>query len=115
PAASMRQLKRASETHGAGHILRAGPAIELLIAPCDLRSEPDAGPRVENAHALRTVHLVSRHRDEVGRDFPRPDRKLPHALHSVGVEHDPTLAGQRADRFDRLDGPDLVVRVLDAD
>jgi len=60
------------------------------------------------------VELVARDREEIDAELVDLRRDLADRLGGVGVEQDAALAGDGAHGLNRLDRPDLVVRVHDA-
>src|SRR3990170_4207803 len=94
--------------------LCAGSPSGLMARAVDKRLEADAAADVQGAHALRRVELVARDRQEVDAELVDPGHDLADRLCGVGVEQDAAFAGDRAHSLDRLDRPDLVVRVDDA-
>src|SRR5215510_8576517 len=87
------------------------------MAAVHLRRDAHAPASVQNPDAFRPINLVSGERQEVDAEFLHVNRNLADRLYGVGVQIEMLLPGlaalldQRADLFERLDRPDLVVGV----
>ena len=89
-----------------------------MAAAVDNRRQAHArplGPHVQRAHALGSVKLVPRHREQVDTVAFDVDRNLAYRLHRVAVKDDPAFLGDAPDLADRMNRPDLVVGVHDRD
>src|SRR5438105_2874885 len=87
----------------------------FVLGSVDQRLERCPGPDVERADSFRGVQLVAGQREQVDPQFVdgRPD--FADRLRGIGVHRDPALSRERRDLLDRLERPDLVVGVHDAD
>jgi hypothetical protein len=92
---------------------RAGAQPALLPATVQQRHEADARlePDAERADTLRTVHFVSRQREQVDAVALDIERQLASALGSVDVEQHAAGTAQPSDGADVLHDADLVVDV----
>ena len=106
-----RDLQGQAEAHDPGDVLGAGAPPFLLPTPGLDRGDPGAAADVQGTDALRPVELVRVHRQQVDGDLSNVDVERSNALHRVAVEAHAALAAHRADRGDRLERADLVVRV----
>ena len=104
------------ERHGPGDVLRAGPAVALLLAPVLLGEDVRPVAHVQHADALRAFELVRGDRDEVRPERTNVDLDVGRGLDRVDVEQDAAMAAHLlGDLGDRLDGADLVVGEHDRD
>jgi hypothetical protein len=93
------------------HVLGAGAAAPLLLAPGHRWQEANPAPNPDRPDPLWSIELVRRDREHVDAEGLHVHRNLPRRLHGVGVDKGASRTGDLGDLGNRLHGSDLVVRV----
>ena len=82
------QLVGGRQADGAGHVLRAGPAVALLGAALLLGEDVRPVADVQRADALRALELVGAERDQVGAERLDVEVDVRRGLDGIDVEDD---------------------------
>ena len=93
------QFSRFAQADDTGNVLRPGAALTLVRAAKEERLDPRSPSNIQDARALRRVHLVSRDAQQIAADGLDVDIDLAGRLHRVGMEPDVGLLRDAADLF----------------
>src|ERR1043166_8665428 len=110
-----RNLASLAEPNGKHCALRSGAAAALVASAMDERFDRSSDLDEKRPHALRRADLVTGDRQEIDAEIVDLGRNLPDGLRGIGMKEDATVVSDARARRDRLNGPDLVVGVHDAD
>jgi len=104
-----RDARSLAEARNARHVQRARPDAALVAAAFDHRAQRQFASHVERAAALRAVHLVRGHRQQIDAEIVDVDRHLPGGLRGVGVHERAGGMRERRQFANRLQRADFVV------
>src|SRR5918993_143587 len=114
-APSVCSLQGQTEPDDAWHVFRS-PAPTLLLATTSLLKVERRSPAyVKHAHALRSIELVSRQREQIDAERIDVEGQRARSLHRIGMQRNTAVPGNRGNVLDRLNRTRLIVRVHDGD
>ena len=104
-----------SEPRRKHRALRAGAPPAFMSGAVNQGLERRSGTDIEGPHALRSIELVTGHREQVDSQLVDAGRYLADRLRGIRMEKNAVVARDPGARLDRLNRADLVIRVHDAD
>ncbi len=109
-----RRGERRGHAGDAGGVLHAGAPLALAVVAARVGGDAHPPAHVERADARRPAELVAGQREQIDPQGLHVDGEPAHRLTRIRVEAHLGLPREPRRLGDLLEGPDLVVRVLDA-
>src|SRR5688500_10507150 len=101
-APPVRSLQGETEPDDAWHVL-GSPAPTLLLATASLLEVERRPPaHIQQTHALWSVELVRRQREQIDAESIDMQRQHARSLHSVGMQRNASVSGNRGNLLDGL-------------
>src|SRR6516164_10981057 len=115
PAEILREPAGRAEADREQGALGPGTPTAFMSGSMNQRIEARAGADVQGTDPFRRVQLVAGDGQEIDAELVHASGDFAHGLRRVRVERNPVLASNACASLNRLEGPDLVVCVHQAD